>query len=205
MARKRNFLKKKKRRRKSRINYTRVFATIIVILIGLAVILAEFEHNFIKKETQYPIKYQKAVEKYSKQYDVDKYLVYSVMKQESNFKKDAVSRAGARGLMQITEDTFNWLSIKMKVNKYEYDDLFDPEVNIMYGVFFISYLQERFEDDKTVTAAYNAGINVTRRWLKDERYSDDGISLKYIPYKETSNYVEIVNKNYNKYIEIYEK
>ncbi|MGL5257874.1 MAG: lytic transglycosylase domain-containing protein [Proteocatella sp.] len=198
-------MKKKKRRKKYRINYTRVFGTIIVLLIALAIILVEFEHNFIKKETQYPIKYQKAVEKYSKQYDVDKYLVYSVMKQESNFKKDAVSRAGARGLMQITEDTFNWLSVKMKVNKYEYDDLFDPEVNIMYGVFFISYLQDRFEDNRTVTAAYNAGINVTRRWLKDERYSDDGISLKYIPYKETSNYVEIVNKNYNKYIEIYEK
>lgn len=198
-------MKKKKKRKKYRINYTRVFGTIIVLLIALLIILVEFEHNFIKKETQYPIKYQKAVEKYSKQYDVDKYLVYSVMKQESNFKKDAVSRAGARGLMQITEDTFNWLSVKMKVNKYEYDDLFDPEVNIMYGVFFISYLQDRFEDDRTVTAAYNAGINVTRRWLKDERYSDDGISLKYIPYKETSNYVEIVNKNYNKYIEIYEK
>lgn len=198
-------MKKKKRRKKYSINYTRVFGTMIVLLIGLAVILVEFEHNFIKKETQYPMKYQKAVEKYCKQYDVDKYLVYSVMKQESNFKKDAVSRAGARGLMQITEDTFNWLSVKMKVDKYEYDDLFDPEVNIMYGVFFISYLQDRFEDDKTVTAAYNAGINVTRRWLKDERYSDDGISLKYIPYKETSNYVEIVNKNHEKYIEIYEK
>lgn len=198
-------MKKKKKRKRYRINYARVFGTIIVLLIGLAVILAEFEHNFIKKETQYPIKYQKSVEKYCKQYDVDKYLVYSVMKQESNFKKGAVSRAGARGLMQITEDTFNWLSVKMKVDKYEYDDLFDPEVNIMYGVFFISYLQDRFEDNKTVTAAYNAGINVTRRWLKDERYSDDGISLKYIPYKETSNYVEIVNKNYEKYIEIYEK
>lgn len=198
-------MKNRKKRKKIRINYFRVFGVGLTLILGLTVILAEFEHNFIKKETQYPEKYQKIVEKYSKEYNVDKYLVYAVIKQESNFKSDAVSSAGARGLMQITQDTFNWLSVKMKVDKYTYDDLFEPEVNIMYGVFFLSYLQERFSDIKTIASAYNAGINVTRRWLKDERYSDDGTSLKNIPYGETANYVDIVKQNHDRYKELYEK
>lgn len=198
-------MKKKKRRKKSKLNYFRIFGVGLTVVLGLTVILAEFEHNFIKKETQYPEKYQKIVEKYSKEYNVDKYLVYAVIKQESNFKSDAVSKADARGLMQITQDTFNWLNVKMDIDKYTYDDLFEPEVNIMYGVFFISYLQERFKEVETIAAAYNAGINVTRRWLKDQRYSDDGISLKNIPYGETANYVERVRHNYDKYKELYEK
>lgn len=196
--------KKRRRKKKTKLDYKRVFCVAAIFILSIVIITAEIQHNFIKKETQYPIKYQKIVEKYSKEYGVNKYLIYAVMKQESNFKSSAVSHAGARGLMQITQDTFNWLSVKMNISKYTYDDLFEPEVNIMYGVFFLSYLQERFGDIKTVAAAYNAGINVTRRWLKDDNYSEDGISLKHIPYKETKNYAEIVMQNYNKYLELYE-
>jgi len=131
--------------------------------------------------------------------------VYAIMKQESNFKSDAVSPADARGLMQITQDTFNWLTPKLKSDNYKYEDIFDPAINIRYGVLFISVLEERYSDQRTVTAAYNAGMNITRRWLGDLNYSSDGISLQNIPYEETANYVDIVEKNYKNYVEIYKK
>lgn len=195
-------VKKRRRKKKNRKLKNAIFAFVTIIIICI-IIVAKFENSYIEKETLYPLKYKKIVEKYSTEYDVDKYLVYAIMKQESNFKSDAVSPADAKGLMQITQDTFNWLTPKLKSGNYSYEDIFDPEVNIMYGVLFVSALEERFSDQRTVTAAYNAGMNITRRWLNDPDYSSDGISLNNIPYDETANYVDIVENNYKKYVELY--
>ncbi|MGB5823795.1 MAG: lytic transglycosylase domain-containing protein [Proteocatella sp.] len=194
----------KKRRKKSKKRAKRKIILISAMIIVLfTIIVLKFEGDLIKEEVFYPIKYEKYVEKYSNEYDVDKYLVYAIMKQESNFRSDAVSPADARGLMQITQDTFNWLTPKLKSGNYKYEDIFNPAVNIRYGVLFISVLEERYSDQRTVCAAYNAGMNITRRWLGDSNYSSDGISLKNIPYEETAKYVDIVERNYEKYVEIY--
>ena len=105
--------------------------------------------------------------------------------------------------MQITQNTFWWLSSKMGDLETSYDDINDPELNIKYGTFFVSILQEEFSDIGTICAAYNAGMNITNKWLQDSNYSSDGITLYKIPYEETSNYVDIVKDNYNNYKEIY--
>ncbi len=70
-------------------------------------------------------------------------------------------------------------------------------------MFFISILQKNFSEQNTVVAAYNAGMNITTEWLQDSNYSSDGATLNNIPYKETANYVDIVDYNYKKYLEIY--
>jgi len=156
-----------------------------------------------REQEDFQIEYKDSINKYCEEFDVDKYLVYAMIKQESNFNNQAISSAKARGLMQLTEDTFNWLKPQLGESSTTYDDLFDADTNIRYGVFFISILQKNFSEQNTVVAAYNAGMNITTEWLQDSNYSSDGATLNNIPYKETANYVDIVDYNYKKYLEIY--
>lgn len=153
----------------------------------------------------YPQKYSEYVEKYSKEYDVDKELVYAVIKTESGFRPEVESTVGARGLMQLMPETFEWLQLSNDgAVVHSKDDLFDPEINIKYGTLCLSDLLGMYGgDEKTAIAAYNAGMTIVDEWLKDSRYSDNYISLKMIPYPETKEYVEKVLKNKEIYIKIY--
>ncbi|WP_346917551.1 lytic transglycosylase domain-containing protein [Clostridium sp.] len=176
----------------------------IIILIAFStLIIHSFNNPPHQEQETFQIKYKDSINKYCKEYGVDKYLVYAMIKQESNFNNEAVSSAEARGLMQITEDTFNWLKPQLGESSTTFEDLFDSDTNIRYGVFFISVLQKNFSEQNTVVAAYNAGMNITTKWLQDSNYSNDGNTLHNIPYKETSNYVDVVDYNYKKYLEIY--
>ncbi|WP_425448277.1 lytic transglycosylase domain-containing protein [Dethiothermospora halolimnae] len=186
-----------------KINFKRLSLNLIFI-ICITIVFAVFINEKEYKKENFEIKYENYVNKHAEKYNVDKYLVYAMMKQESHFNKDAVSVDEARGLMQITEDTFNWLKFRLGDKDTTFDDMFDPDTNIKYAIYFISLLQERFPHRKTITAAYNAGMNITSKWLKDSKYSKDGVTLHYIPYKETEKHVEIVENNYKKYKELYD-
>ena len=156
------------------------------------------------QRSRYPRDYSEYVEKYSDEYSVPQSLVYAVIRTESSFKKDAVSRAGAVGLMQITPDTFSWLSRIMEIEeKPELID--DPETNIKYGVYYLRYLYERYGSYswETACAGYNAGHNRVSGWLEDSRYSSDGKTLKEIPIGETRGYIEKVFSAKEKYESLY--
>ncbi|WP_346897361.1 lytic transglycosylase domain-containing protein [Clostridium sp. UBA7503] len=188
--------------KKKRFNFKKLLLVLIIIGWGMLFIYSFNSKNPYEQET-FQIEYKDSINKYCKEFDVDKYLVYAMIKQESNFNNQAISSAKARGLMQLTEDTFNWLKPQLGESSTTYDDLFDADTNIRYGVFFISILQKNFSEQNTVVAAYNAGMNITTEWLQDSNYSSDGATLNNIPYKETANYVDIVDYNYKKYLEIY--
>lgn len=160
----------------------------------------------------YPAKYDYLIEKFSKRYNVRKTLIYAVIKTESDFNKDAKSGANAIGLMQITGETFEWLiNFKAKNNKtrkskkIKEEDLFDPKTNIEYGTYFISILLNKYRDERTALAAYNAGMGKVDEWLKNKFYSEDGITLSDIPFKETKDYVEKVFKSEEIYKNLYSK
>ncbi|MBQ6019978.1 MAG: lytic transglycosylase domain-containing protein [Clostridia bacterium] len=143
-------------------------------------------------------KYEPLIRQYARQYGVPEAFALAVAETESHFKADAVSRAGALGLMQITPETFEWLQTKTG-ESLPTDALFDPEVSVRYGVFFLSMLLERFGDTDTAAAAYNAGMNAVARWLENPEYSDDGVHLKNIPIDETRYYVVKIQKAFRKY------
>lgn len=147
----------------------------------------------------YPRRYSAYVEQYAAQYQVDEDLIYAVIRTESGFQPEAVSQSDAKGLMQITPDTFDWISAKLSYTQYQHDDLFEPEVAIEYGTFFLSYLLEEFQDTGTALAAYHAGRGITNQWLADERYSSDGKTLDTIPYRDTAHYVQKVERAYEIY------
>ena len=165
-----------------------------IIAVALCVgIIIGYVWNLFDKGSQ-PYRYHDIVTKYAEKYGVDEKLIYSVIKVESHFNRYARSRSGALGLMQMLPKTFNWLTSQDHLDEHLTESsLYDPEVSIRYGVYYLKYLSEKFEDQDTVIAAYNGGEGNVTKWLSDKEYSDDGITLKEIPRDETRSYVKKVH------------
>ena len=152
----------------------------------------------------YPQKYTESVEEYSAAFGVDKNLIYAVIRTESGFRPEVESHAGAVGLMQLMPETFTWLQNNLDGEViYTAEYLKDPDINIRYGTYFLSYLIGEYGDLRTVCAAYNAGMSNVENWLSDSRYSQDGVALSVIPYQETAGYVEKVEQAREIYARIY--
>lgn len=152
----------------------------------------------------FPVYHRDLIFKYSKEYRVDPYLVAAVIKAESKFYHKAQSRKDARGLMQISPVTGMWAADMLGIEDYSPEKLFEPQINIMIGCWYIHILEKEFGGDLgNVIAAYNGGSGNVRKWLADERYSRDGRSLDYIPFRETREYVEKVIYNYRIYSNLY--
>lgn len=175
---------------------------IIFLLVAVIVFFGSRVAYDAALEYLYPRKYSEYVEKYSEEYGISEILLYSVIHTESGFDPEAVSEADARGLTQITEDTFDWLLTKTGEN-YTFDDLFTPEVSIKYGAYFLSILQDEYAITETVAAAYHAGMGNVSSWLENDEYSDDGQRLKSIPISDTAHYVDKIIKAMEKYNSIY--
>lgn len=150
----------------------------------------------------YPKKFSEFVLKYSQNYSVDEDLIYAVIKCESGFDKDAVSKADAKGLMQLTEDTFHWVDMKLGLGN-SYEKVFDPETNIQYGTYLISSLLNEFETEENALTAYHAGRGNVLKWLADEEYSKDGKTLEDTPFPTTNQYVQNVLNTKSVYEKLY--
>ncbi len=186
--RKRNASLKKNVKRRKKKNGCGLFFTLFLLAV-CTTCLVYFTDKLIIQET-HPLMYTSIVEKYSHEYNVPAYVISAVIEVESGHKKDVVSSKGAIGLMQITPETFEWLCNYTDVGgEYDENKLYDPETNIKYGTYFLSYLYEKYGVWETAHAAYNAGISRINGWLKDENISKDGRLVK-IPIKETREYVE---------------
>ena len=155
--------------------------------------------------TVYPTEYSEYVDVAAENYELDKSLIYGVIKTESGFDEDATSRVGALGLMQMMPETFSWLQEYRGVeDTYTDEDLLNPEINIDYGCYYLNYLIEYYGNEQCAVAAYNAGF-VVDDWLKDSQYSIDGVTLVKIPYPETEAYVDKVFDAKVKYNQLYFK
>ncbi len=175
----------------------------ILILSVLCGLLFDFFYDKYERSA-YPKQYEEYVEKYASDYGVPEYLVYAVIKTESDFQSGAVSEAGAVGLMQMVPDTFNWLTTLTK-EKLDTGLLYDPETNIKYGTYYLSYLYLKYGSWDTVYAAYNAGEGNVDKWLGDALEEDGAKKLESIPFEETENYVKRVNKAAEIYDRLYYK
>ena len=171
---------------------------IIALLLGLGYFAMEPIAKLI-----YPMKYSESVEAMSVQCNLPPSLIYAVIYTESKFNPDATSSANAKGLMQITDDTYRWACKRAGEESTTPDDLYAPDSNIRIGCYVLSLLYEQFNETETVLAAYNAGQGRVREWLKDPNYSKDGVTLYNIPYEETENYVRRVINTQKKYQKLY--
>lgn len=189
--------------KKKRWRHIRELIALLVILAFILGLLRFGYHRYMC--AAYPLEYSEYVLNYAEMYDFEPSLIFALIYTESGFNPDAVSSADAIGLMQITEDTFEWAQNRTNVEELiPTNELFDPEVNIHYGVLVMSLLREQFSDTNTMLAAYNAGIGNVRRWLENTDYSDDGIILKEIPFEETENYIEKIPEAKKMYEQLYD-
>lgn len=141
----------------------------------------------------FPMDNYDIIEKYSDEYNLEPALVCAVINVESGFNSQAQSHKGARGLMQLMEETALWIAPKVPIKDFTIFSLDEPEVNINLGCWYLNYLLKKYDGDLTVAiAAYNAGSGNVSAWLANEKYSTDGKSLVYIPFDETNNYVKKV-------------
>lgn len=154
----------------------------------------------VEKRLLYPTPYRETVKKYALEYGVEESLIYAVIKTESSFNERALSEKGAKGLMQITDKTANFIAKQLNVINY---DIYSAETNIKFGAKYLSYLYGKFVDTKTILYAYNAGEGNVAKWLKDEKYSIDGKTIITCPYGETVEYANKTLKARKKYLKYY--
>lgn len=151
----------------------------------------------------YPMEYEAAIRACAADSGLDPALPAAVILAESSYRPQAVSQADARGLMQLLPSTAEWISEKLG-EAFDEAALFDPDVNIRYGCWYLGFLMRRFGGDMTcAVAAYHAGQGRVDEWLANPEYSPDGAALSLIPSQATDVYVKRVLKYYEKYERLY--
>lgn len=208
--------KAKKRKKNGNVNKISVIVVILIILLGLGLFLFLYRdkvqtkvEDFTPSAFSYPTKYEEYVLTYSKEFDVDPVLVFSVIKVESDFNPKAESNVGARGLMQLMEDAYDWVKFRIGDEKsLSFDDMYDPETNIKYGAYYLSYLMDKYDGSIELSAAaYHCGMGLVDGWIENGTISQKNFNVEDIPKEndQTSHYINKITKAYNKYKEILSK
>ena len=184
----------------------KIVILIILVIIGLSICnkidLKNVRNQIMMKI--YKLEYSEYVEKYAKEYDVDKYLIFAIIKAESNFDQDAVSHREAKGLMQLMYSTAEEIAKKVDVDLNE-ENVLDPDININLGTKYISMLIQKYGNINLALAAYNAGSGNVDGWIEKGTLKEDGSDIENIPFTETNNYVRKILRDYEIYKKLYEE
>lgn len=136
---------------------------------------------------------------------IDPLLIAALIQTESNFRENAVSPKGARGLMQLLPSTAEWLAEKNGESDYHDDKLFDPGYNIDVGSRYLAELLRQFNGDEVIAlAAYNGGRGRVRDWLDTGVWDGSEANIDQIPFGETRAFVRRALQNYGFYKRLYE-
>jgi soluble lytic murein transglycosylase len=133
----------------------------------------------------YPLKYESIVSGHARNYRLDPALLAAVIYQESKFRSNVKSSSGAIGLMQLLPDTAKGIAVHTGGNRFRVSDLYNPEINIRYGAWYLRHLLDTYGDERTALAAYNAGQENVDEWRREGR----GIA-----FSETRHYVKRVER-----------
>lgn len=188
-----------------------LIATVTILKNGVSDGLREMKEKtqeYVPQGFTYPTDYEEYVLKYSEEFEVDPVLIFSVIKVESNFQPRATSNVGARGLMQLMSDAYDWVKFRLDDDSENFDDMYDPEINIKYGSYYLSFLMERYDGSIDLTAAaYHCGMGLVDSWLEDGTISAENFDVNDIPEEndQTSHYVNKINDAYSAYKELLEE
>ncbi len=152
------------------------------------------------------VKNRDLITKYAAEYAVHPAYIAAIILNESSYDPDALSSVGARGLMQLLPSTGEWIAPKIGISAGTYNDdmLYDEDINVHMGTWYISYLSKKYDGDPILIAcAYHAGAGNVTGWI--EKYSSDGKHLTYdqIPYDNTRSYARKVVNSYAIYLTYY--
>jgi soluble lytic murein transglycosylase len=113
---------------------------------------------------RYPLHYAEYVRVHARENHLDPALLAAVIYSESKFRTDAESSSGAIGLMQLTPSTARGIAIRTGGSRFHTADLYDPEINIRYGAWYLANLFHKYGSERLVLAAYNAGQGNVDAW-----------------------------------------
>lgn len=157
-------------------------------------------------EHAYPRAFRDFVEKHSKEYTIPTELTWSIMRTESQFRKDAISPVGALGLMQIMPITGSRVAKILKISSFSPQSLLQPETSIQIGTRYLKRLMDQFDGViPLVAAGYNAGPHRVHNWLSTFGSLDTDEFIEHIPFIETRNYVKKVVSSCQIYSRLYNK
>lgn len=201
--------KRKKKKRKKASDHKVLIIVISSVLAILVILAFIFRDQLSQKIKNFgpnifmTTDYEEYVLKYAKEYDIDPRFVFAIIHTESHFDPKATSNVGARGLMQLMEEAYDWVKFRLGDERdHTFDDMYDPELNIEYGTFMLSYLYNKFDHSYELTAAaYHGGMNAVDTWIADGTVDPEHFDIKDIPSDVTANYIYKVMTAYNKYKE----
>jgi peptidoglycan lytic transglycosylase len=132
-------------------------AVILIVLVGAggAAVVASEPDWYLR--ARYPLRYEHIVRGHAENYRLDPALVAAVIYQESKFRADARSDSGAVGLMQLLPETAKGIAARTGGSQFEVDDLYDPEINVRYGSWYLRHLIDKYGTEERALAAYNGG------------------------------------------------
>lgn len=151
----------------------------------------------------FSFQYREIIIEHTKTTELDPRLVAALIYVESGFNPRAVSRKGARGLMQLMPETAEWIA-EQRREPFDQKKLFIPMVNLDLGIWYLHYLYQEFQGNTVIMlASYNAGRSRVRAWIGDEVWQGRIGDLRNIPYPETRRYVARVLRVYQIYKYLY--
>jgi soluble lytic murein transglycosylase len=129
---------------------------------------------------RYPLRYEAIVRGHARNYRLDPALLAAVIYEESKFRAGARSSSGAIGLMQLLPDTAKGIAVHTGGTRFRVDDLYDPEINVRYGSWYLRHLLDKYGDERTALAAYNAGQDNVDRWRAEHGGIEFGETRHYV-------------------------
>ena len=160
----------------------------LVALVGVAAGVFAYVHTVSPpwyERLRYPLGYEQIVRGHARHYRLDPALLAAVIYQESRFRPAVRSDAGAIGLMQLQPSTAEGIAIRTGGTRFHVDDLYEPELNVRYGAWYLRHLLDKYGDERTALAAYNAGQRNVDEWRREG---------KGIAFAETRAYVDRVER-----------
>ncbi len=182
---------------------TKILLVCIIVIIPMLTLYKalNIEEKILKY--LYPIKFEEYVYKYSNELGIDSMLVFAIIKTESNFDKDVISKSGAIGLMQLMENTAMEQVQKLNM-EYSKEILYEAETNLKIGLNYFNTLLDYYNQNYILAfAAYNAGLGNVQKWINEGIIKEDGSNIEDIPFKETNMYVRKIIKTYEMYKRLY--
>ncbi len=157
-------------------------------------------------EALYPLAYEHEVRVNAQKFGIDPFWILSIMREESHFKPDTLSRSNAMCLMQILPTTGKWIADKLGEKGFRKEKLWQPELNIRYGAWYLRYLSDMFKGDLYLaSASYNGGQGNVLRKVEQGPYGHLPVfeRLDRIPLPETRDYYKKVMGSHWNYIRLY--
>ncbi len=162
-------------------------AIVLIAETGLKI----WQSDAVQTRFVYMWPYQKEILEYSSKNKIDPFLVAAVIKNESGFDSEALSQAGAVGLMQIMPETGEWIAAQMGLDGFNTKLLRTPEYNVRLGCWYLGELEYEFQRNWVLMMiAYNAGRGNTREWMQSNGWTYDFNRIEDIPYPDTREYVK---------------